>query len=211
MRKKTERNHFFDWSDPTPTQCTHPMELIVDSVDWMKLYFFINFPISSLFFFYFSLFFFSCCFFFYFSLLTFLSFFLVVFSCFSPCPSSSLSPCYFFFFSTCVGIFSLEQERDSKKHCTLFQGVDNFSFKQYHHTMWRQVWTNKTCLKNVTKFGNFSSEFFCLFFCVFFTLLFFHFGVLKKNLPFLHLFYFLCVFLIFLDFFSMFVHFFQSF
>ncbi len=130
---------------PNTLQCTHPMELIVDSVDWMKLYFFINFfifslpfifppALTNLFIFSFSVIFsqlslfllaafpslFSSCSSFYFSACSFFS------CCFS---------CYFFFFFTCVGTFSLEQERDSKKHCSLFQGVDNFSFKQYHNAM----------------------------------------------------------------------------
>jgi hypothetical protein len=116
-------------------------------------------------------------------LFSFLFFLFAIFSCFSPCPFSSLSPYCFFFLFMCVGTFSLEQEKDLKRHCNLLQGVGNFGFKQDHNATWKRVWNNKTCYKNAIKFWNFSNEFFFCFY--FYFTIFFPFSFMFF-LPFLY-------------------------
>ncbi len=66
--------------------------------------------------------------------------------------------------NVCVVSFSLEQEMDLKKECSLLQGVDGFGLKQNHNPTWRRIWNNKTYYKSATKLGSFSNEFFFVFF-----------------------------------------------
>ncbi len=71
----------------------------------------------------------------------------------------------------CFGSFILKQEMDLEKHYmdlekhySLLLGVRNFGMRQDHKTMWGWVWNDKICYNNVTKFGGFSSKFFCFVF-----------------------------------------------
>jgi hypothetical protein len=55
-------------------------------------------------------------------LLFFLVFLLAMFSCFSPCPSSSLSPCYLFFFSCVLGHSIWSKNKTWKNIVTCYKG-----------------------------------------------------------------------------------------
>ncbi len=168
--------------------------------------FFIIAPLNSFFLFLLILFVF---YFFSFSLLLFLSFVLFFFFFFllTSFPLFFVVVVFLFFFPWRPFFFSLWSS-SSFFPCYFFLYFGSFGFKQNHNATCRHVWNNKTCYKNATKFGNFSSEFLIfLIFCNFVWYVFKFYFFSPCFCPFLQ--FFLIIMSFILVFFSPLVFFFQ--